>query len=383
MFLIPRLIGVTIYTLLLLLVCIFISKTNMRDRKIVIWFYVICLSMMGYFYVPYITADLYRLLPIMHHDAAMTISQLTERMISTGTPMVPLYYYCIGQLGVDGMLPAITAFITFALCFSIIMDFSKKNNINRKAVAIAIFVLMSRGFFYQTISTIRTVLSLSIISWCIYQEKVNNKNPVSLLLLMSIAALFHVIGQFVFLCWLIYIFVEKRGSISNFQKILFGCFLLGLFVLYSGNILDAFLEKGEGYAKLYQTGEGYSSKWETILSFGTIAIVGYSLGKFKQMYKEKLYANQLTDTEIGLNRLSCFLMLFTTMNVIMYFVEFNMFFRTSYFLMMLVTPIILYVVSIEIEHKKAKTYNALLIMSSIILIIACVRGDLSALKFFE
>ena len=64
MFIIERLIGVTIYSLFLFLICILLKFTTISSR-LIIRIYFVFLCVLSFFYEPYITADLYRIFGAM------------------------------------------------------------------------------------------------------------------------------------------------------------------------------------------------------------------------------------------------------------------------------------------------------------------------------
>ena len=111
---------------------------------------------MGFFYVPSPGADLYRLLQYMHGYARLSLSEIFLKMQNDASPLSILYYFIIGKFNVDGLLPAVSAFITYSNIFYVFKQHIKNNeDIDRKNVALTLFFIMSTGFFIHAISNIR------------------------------------------------------------------------------------------------------------------------------------------------------------------------------------------------------------------------------------
>ena len=70
MFLMERLIGVSIYSYILIMMCVLIAFSTLRCKNI-LRLYLVLLAGMAYCYKPYITADLYRIFQAMEWYATM------------------------------------------------------------------------------------------------------------------------------------------------------------------------------------------------------------------------------------------------------------------------------------------------------------------------
>ena len=166
MFLAARLVALFIYCFFLLVFCFSIAKT--KHKKRILFIYILILSFIGYFYVPYETSDLYRLTQIMHMYSRLSFSELFELIKNYSTPLTPLYFYIIGFFQNDHLLPAINAFITFSFCYCILYKASVKYNLKNSHTSLILFFFMSTGLLMPTITNLRTMLSLSMVTYCIY-----------------------------------------------------------------------------------------------------------------------------------------------------------------------------------------------------------------------
>ena len=380
MYLIPRLIGVGVYTLILNIICF--SINIMKEKYLSKWIkvYILLLSIMAFLYVPSEGADLYRLFPVMHIYTSMSPDALKDTMINTSTPGVPLYYYLIGKLGVDGLLPGITALLTYTLIFSILLKCYKKIESRKKDVVLILFLFMSRGLFQVTISNIRTVLAIAIVAWCIYTEIDLKRSIIKNIIFYLIAASLHVMGQFMIFLRIILLLFEKRETkIDKFMKIAFSIGSIIVTMSYGSSYVEAFLDKGERYITGGQLGEGYFYFWEALLSIISIILLLYLINRVK-IYKDK---SPVKNNRFVSKRILNFLSVIAIFNLGIIFFEFNLGFRLSFFIMMLNIPIGLYCLKCtEGSREYIKVKNSLLIISLIMLIISVTRGDLCSLKFF-
>jgi len=80
MFLFERLIGVGIYSLVLVIVCFSLVGKGIKTIKRRLFFYSIILSIMAYNFVPYETADLYRIYEYVDAFQKYSFSSFRERL---------------------------------------------------------------------------------------------------------------------------------------------------------------------------------------------------------------------------------------------------------------------------------------------------------------
>ena len=162
MYLIGRVISLMIFVAVMFIICYVISRSGKLTGNRAVNLYIILLGIMGYFFIPHTGADLFRLYTTMKYFSSKSVSELFEVLLSSTTPGSGLYFFVIGRLGNNNLLPFVSAIITFSFCFSILKDELKKNDSKSNYVAIALLVFMSRGLMMQIISNIRTMMALSI-----------------------------------------------------------------------------------------------------------------------------------------------------------------------------------------------------------------------------
>lgn len=377
MYLLERLLGVFTYTVVLLLVCFLIMKMRKKNIGKILLFYTFALSAMGFLYVPASGADLYRIIPVMHIYSGESFKQILQLFFDTSTPVAMIYYWIIGQFNVDGLLPAVTAFITYSNIFYIFKDYINKNeNISKKNIALTLFFIMATGFFIETISNIRTILAFSIIVRCIYNEIINQKSIIWNIPLYIIASLIHASSLAITIIRIVFfIFFEKREEKNMLlKKILIIIVLIVTYFLFGDTFVDLMLEKATNYF----TDGDYFWIWDCIKT----CILIFEIIIFNIYYK-KFLKRQKENDSISINNLVNISILMNIIILAVNLQEFNTFFRFTYFNTMINIPVLLNILKYrEGEKSDEKLQFVVFILSMASLGIAVTRGTLSSLKFF-
>lgn len=127
MYAVERLLGSGFYVLLLVGMCAFTVHSRGRaDRVRMLIIYTAFLCVAAFFYVPPETADLTRLVEIMHDLSHLNFREALLHASGRTSPVEIIYLCLIGKLGADGLLPAVTALI-FCVCVFGIYDYSCEN----------------------------------------------------------------------------------------------------------------------------------------------------------------------------------------------------------------------------------------------------------------
>lgn len=374
MYLLERFLCVFTYTAVLLLVCFLIIKMPKKKIGKILLFYTVALSVMGFLYVPASGADLYRIIPVMHIYKEWNLEDIFYHFFDTTTPVAMLYYCIIGKFNIDGLLPAITAFITYSNVFYIFKNsIKRKEDISKKNIVLALLFVMSTGFFIETISNIRTILAFSIIIRCIYNEIINKKSITRYIPLYIVASLIHSSAIVITIIRIFfYIFIEKRDDKYLFiKKITFVLAIVVIYFCFGDFFVIKMFEKATKY---FTTEEGYFWIWDCIKTF----ILLFEIIIITRYYK-KYIKKKNKEYEIPINNLVNFSILVTLIILLVNFQEFNTFFRFTYFNIMINIPIIINILAIK-EDKKLQFIIFILSLAS--LGIAVTRGTLSSLKFF-
>lgn len=373
MYIFERFIGVTTYSIALILICILISKSKGKSIGKVLKFYSLILFVMAYFYVPSTTADLYRLTEIMNYWASLDFSNFREIANKSTTPIAHYYIYGIGKLGNDRLLPAITAYIYYSNIFYILRNHVNKNKISPNTSALVLFFIMSSGEFIGLISGIRNHLAFSIIAFCVYREMVEKKSIIKSIPFYIISALMHNAAFALVVVRMGYLLVEK--SDKSYKKVLFVLFdimVAAMIIKYGAPYWISMVEKAIGF----MSGNPYTDIWGYLIStiqLLTLLIIYINLKK--SSYKSSVDSNKLTR----------FSMLIGIISIISSF-EYNIYSRFISIMVVVSIPWILeFYEHLRGNHLNRRYINAklmLIIASILTLVIASIQGNLSALKFF-
>jgi len=373
MYLIERLLGLGVFSLGMFGTCIMITKLSKRSVPVLINIYIVFLAVLGYFFVPHVGADLYRIYYALHAYAASSFTEIVDRAFSSTTPGEYLYYYFLGKTHNDRLLPAVNALIVYSSIFYMLKDRFARCEY-KSDVSLALFLFMSRGLYMATISGIRTMLALAIFCYCIYQEIYNNKKIKHLIVPYLICASVHVMGQVMLLYRILFLFFEKSNGVrGKIRSVLVGLVSIFLITRYGANYIDVLLERSNSYYNYAIQGVAYDYLWERILSVFSIILFVYLATTFKRLSKK--YAGTIPDHVTNTKTLITFLIPLTIIDIITFFIEFSFFQRTSYILTILSIPIVMEILYIS-DGEKAKIKKYLLIIALIFFDVAFSSGGI-------
>lgn len=368
MFLIERLVGVGTFIAILLFVCFLIStcKSNKRLR-FVLFLYTIVLAILGFFYVPYVTADLYRIYQTLDYFKTLNFSVLMDRYGESSTIVANIYYWLISKTGENRLLPAITAFVCYNCIFYIVGKTAKIYNVSRKNTALSVFFIMSVGFFMGMISGIRSTLAICLIAYCFFRETVEKKFRPHHILLYVMAAFIHNFAVVIIAIRLIIPLFSK--NMKRWKKCVYLAFIAVLLIFAMRNfnsLLESVFEK----ATEYITGDMYSYGWGYLKDSLMLFVTIYFL---RNLYKvTKGENNTLDQTKI-------FSYVLVIIAIVFSF-EYSIFSRTTNVLLPIIsTPCLM--VSLE-KRKSPEAFNTILLFSIAIMILSFTRGSMCSYKFF-
>lgn len=369
MYLIERLSGVMLYSVILLCVTYYIYHTRKLGKTLGV--YALILAVMAYFYKPAVTADLYRIYEAMDYFSHMPWEIFYKELISTPTPAYLVYVRLIGKIGIKELLPAITAFIYYQNMFYVLKRSVIKYKISNKRATLVLLFVMSFGQYVQVISGIRSMLAFSIVVRCMYEEIVEGKKILFNMWKYILAFLLHPVGVAACVIRILYeVFWHKaRTYIQLVSKIILTTFVGVIGIKFGTPYIEHMLKA----ASEYMGSEGYSYVWEYLLAFIVLALIVYSLYKFRRSLSESIEIRSLTK-----------LVKFLILVVCVLIFEYSTFQRFTVFISMLFIPIYVYILSIAEENliKNEKYIQIMFCVSLMMLGLACLRGNLSAYKFF-
>ena len=371
MYLVERLISVATYVLLLIVFCLYIKNKQVKGKKLsrTLKIYKWLLCIMAFFYIPPLEADLSRLTVEMHLFSAMSFSSILSTVILSNDPVRILYMYFIGKIGVDGLLPVTSCFIFFSCIFKIIVDSSKRFNTDSKSIAFSLFLFMMLGKFLEVITGVRCLMALGIISYCIYEELVEEKKFIFHIPLYIFAVLMHQAAFALAIIRVMFLLFQK--SKNGLKKVINYAIMVVLLILllrtsiFSNGVMATFQE--------YVGKAGYFYIWEYLINLFTFFIYLITMIKFKKVICGNVHLKNLF-------RFISFLSVF----IAIFFFEYSIFTRYMAVLAALMIPIFNYVIN-KMNQEKGAYRNycfVLYIYMFFTFLMVCTRGNLCGFKFF-
>lgn len=374
MYIAARLIGVGTFVYFLAMFCLLILYTNISVKSL-LWWYTVVLAVMGFFYEPYVTADLYRIREMMVSFSAMELPEFIRTYVTnSAVPAARLLYWAVGRTGIPGLLPAIAAVVSYGCIFYILQDAARRFGSKRQDVTLALLFIMAAGQYMHTISNVRTMIALSLICLCLYRETVQKKKIVWDLPLYAVAAMMHSIGLPVIAMRIVLpIFGRKM---SAWKKAVFLALVAAacaaVFVLVP-SMADELLEKVDDYL----FGDSYSYFWEYLI--GAAAL-------FVEVYVMRIHTVRNKNGEEAWNSVRWMLTLCVGVAITFCFV-FSLFHRfVTYIAPILAAPLLLSALreepGVEPAGRVQNRRTLIAVVSLCMLALTCSRGSLCSLKFF-
>lgn len=369
--LIERMFGAGIYSLLLGYMYIQIRGSNNRYsvKKHLKW-YLLLLCVLAFFYIPTESADLFRWREISSNWSLMSFSDFfSKKVVSSHTPVAYLMIYLCQRTGVNGVLPAVCAFIFYSNAFHIFNSTLSKYKVSTRVLAVTLLFFMSSGRFLETISGVRSMVAFSIITRCIYDEIIEKKAMWKSIGPYLLACLLHTAATpLVAIRLFALLFEKKKTFTAKLAKIIFFVGLTGIAVFYGGNYIDASITKANNYI----SGPTYAYIWEYLIVGLQLMLIIYLLYVYYKFNYEKRQP---------INDIARLLLLLSIIEVVLIgsYSIFHRFIAASTFLSI---PLMAYVLENRVANKSTVLMGRIKVVSMFILLLACVRGNLCGFKFF-
>ena len=376
MFLFERVFGIAIYSYFLLMTCILMAYTNVK-HKTILKIYTVILCVMGFFYLPYETADLYRTFETMDWYASIDFPQFLNDFVRTSSvPISRILYWLVGKSGIYGLLPVISAFVSYSCIFYTIDKTQEIYSISRKNVAITLFFLMSTSMYISVIGGIRMMMAMSLIVFCFFRESVEQKFRWWNVLLYVTAVFMHDIA--LILVAIRFIALVLDSKIKLVIRIVLSAFIIGVgtvMIFVFNYQIEQVFEKIVGYI----TGDNYSYIWEYMI--GAIIAFTYLL----IVYRFKKYKN---NNDYGSLKAYNIAAVISGILSILFCFEFSIFYRfIGHVVPLLGMPMMMVSLqesqnAVMAKKKQISFQTILLVLSIAIFALSCTRGSLCSLKFF-
>lgn len=368
-----RLIGLFTFAGVLGLALVGISLFKGKQYKMILWAYWIALGVFAFYYSPHTTADLHRLhLLCVNGWCQLDWQNLWDILKNATEPMWLFFSWGIYQTTHnENWIQTIACLWTFYNVFYIISHTIDTVNIQKYNRALLLFSIMAIGTFYlEAISGIRSMLSFSIVCFCIYQELIEHKSILRHLPLYIFAALMHKAGlALIMIRFLFEGFFHKNILL----KFLSGFAGIGIIILMTIGA-DRQVENAFNAAISYSTNETeYTYHWEYLIGFIEQLQIFYILYQYKRQYQKTAFSY----TKIGrlVLSLACICLLAAPFS-------YAIFRRYTIVCSVLVLPLLGKVLCTDNPRYSKLSVWILWLWCGVIFGLSCVRGDLCSYKFF-
>lgn len=372
-----RVVSITIFLIILFVFTILIRKANNYKKiKKYLIAYIICLSIMGFLFIPAPAHDLYRLFVDMHKFDNLSWGEFLSSLFSSIRYTRNFLYFLVVNLNHDGFLAMFAALIYYSNVFYIIYDYSKDNNIESKAVSKTLFLYMIAGQFGDVVAGIRSFCAFSICALCIYREMYKGKSVINDLVLYFLAIGMHSVSIPIILIRAIFLIFQKEKVIyKKIVNIILFIIITLIGLKFGETIIQEAFAKGSSYINV---GEAVSWLfWNKIGCWIMMLIIFVMLFNLKYNYK----------TNFNVKNYKLITLFFIVFELVFAFIEDNIFYRFSMLMFTLFLPYSLnYYNSIPSHKSKYHLYiNEVLIylLEFSLIIVEFSRGTLCGIKFFE
>lgn len=370
-FIIERLLGVFCYVLVIGATYNSIknASTNYRfNRALNRCLIVLCI--MAFFYVPAETSDLSRIWDIIRSWRNEGVNSLGQGFLSnTKAPGAYFLFYFAAKDNFPKLLPTVACLLYFSSFFYILKTEYKIGRASNKALAITYMFIMCQGLFLGVISGVRNGIAFALVLRAIYDNLCLKKKSLLSYVLCVIGASFHISTILIIGVYLIVSIFDAWKNGGSLRR-LTSTTIIGMIIVCGIIFQSSLLNKVLATARTYFYGDIYSYFWEYVIviaSFLVLCAILACYGKIKD--------------DDRLSQLYCMCNLFSLIVVIM-LNSYTMFHRYANFAMLISIPIFAHTVDCLIEQERFKMIHVIKITCCLILVLACVRGDLCGYKFF-
>lgn len=366
-------------SLFIFFACLFITYValsnakNKKKQHIIITIYTVIIVILGYFYKPYYTADLYRIFEtIKLYYEPLSLSQMLSTI--TISNFTRIYYYIFAHFHLYQLLPAANALIVYGIVFNIFKKCNTKYKINNHSFSIIFLFILSSGQFVEVVSGTRFMISSTILFYCVYSEYLNNKKIINHIFLYLIAALFHPAGLVLICIRFLFSFFQKEKNITKKFISIISIILVLIFIYFNANNQFSL---AIAKAKAYISEDVYSYYWEYIIAVIDMLFMFSSLRTLKRIDYTSYMKN---NNYIGLYKL------FFVVTVVM-FPVYSIFHRFRLFLCFMFIPILFMIyekLDKDENNDYKKKYNGWMMLFLLITYaLTFLRGNLCGINFFD
>lgn len=372
MFFIERISSLFTFSAVLFTAMLGMSILKNNQYKIPLWGYWIALGVFAFIFIPNPSADLTRLHALCVGGWCQNeFYKLAYSLVHTNAPAWMFFSWAVYQITHnENFIQTIACLWSFFNVFYIISSVIQNNNIRKYNRALILFSIMAVGTFYiEVISGMRSMLSFSIICFCIYRELVERKNFIPHLPLYLFASLMHPAGIALITIRILASVMFQNNIISKIVVFML-CVSLLLGIYLYGKI---YVETAVDLAISYSTDENeYSYIWEVVIGLIEQFQIYFVLYHFKKRYSNTSF------TYTSMARLCLITALISLCGLPFSYAIFRRFtIVASIFLL----PVLGKLLSNQ-KRVSNMTIKFIWALCFIIYFLSCARGDLCSYKFF-
>ncbi len=368
MFLIERLFGIGCYVLLLYIAQVFLLHSKAKLSHIFFW-YTAALCVMAVCYLPYKTADLFRIREMIGYYGTLRWKQMVEWELSSSlSPSAVLIYWIFGKAKLGWLLPAVTCGLCYGVIFYVIRDSAQRFGTPRRDTALVVYFVMSSGIYMPAIAGLRMMSALCLLLLCFYQISVTGKIRARHVLLCALAVTVHTMAIVVLAIACATLMLMR--SVNQRRKLTLVVLLIAaaMVLLYreSGRIAE-FVEK----ANYHLIEDDYFELWEYGMAWISIWICGSIV--------RRMFRSQRETTVFFRN-----LVTFCLVTAVIFTMSYSLFHRLAVeTCAIMILPVAMAMLALEQGPGARVARSNLFLKCTLLLLLNAARGSLSALKFFE
>lgn len=350
------------------------SRNNIDIRKLLsIYTFILCI--MAFLYIPAETADLSRWRIIGEGWRNLNLSEFFNRyVLKSSAPVGYLFIYLCQKTGINGLLPLLCALLFFYNIFYILNGISKicddDGDIDYpKYIAIGLLFFMCSGRFLETISGVRCMVAFSVVAKCFYCEMIENKSILRSVVPYLLACLLHLaVIPLVVLRLFAMIFEKKKSYWKLLINVIVFFFMAFIATKYGSDYIDASIEKANGFI----SNNVYSYSWEYIIASLQFVIIIILLVKYYRLYRMP---------GSGVDNIAFMISILSVVEIIL-IKSYSIYHRYIGFSTFISIPLLIYVLQKEYQQDRYTFCKFTKMICTIVLLLACLRGNLCAYKFF-
>ena len=366
MFLVARLFGIATYIFVMVIFLLLIKYTKKSQIKYILFLYLFALCTMSYFYIPYITTDLFRLNIIAERLSSLSWYEFWDVIKNSISGIFTLFYFRYFA----NYLATVTCFIIYGSVFYILYKSAKQNNSSKGILIVVLFWIMTNDFYLISITNIRSYIAVVFVALCIYREIFQHKfGPINIVLYLCTIET-HSIG-IVLVAFRFIAYLLMKGQLTIWKVVLFPIIIVTMIlgIKFYLPLLEASVDRLEGYYEY----NAYSYIWERgIFTMQTIVQI-YILFK---AYKYKIFKESNFAYYKSVVTMAVIVLIICHLHVT--FMQ-----RWIIFSAILEIPILIRLLQKEYELNRNNIKYFMIVTSLITFAFVCSRGNLCSLKFWE